>query len=154
MKIGMKLVLSFASASAIGAVIGAVGFSALARTKHVIEEIGSNDLPAVQALLTLQESAAEIKAAQRSLLDVSISPAERESLYATIEHAEETAHDAWSVYERCAKSEKETELWTRLAPAWATLEKNGHDFAAIAHEMDGVIEAYNRSDRATRMTIT
>src|SRR5690606_16477116 len=121
---------------------------ALARTKHVIEEIGSNDLPAVQALLTLQESAAEIKAAQRSLLDVSISPADRNKLYKAIEHAEDTAHEAWSMYEQCVKSEAENELWTRLAPAWAALEKNDHDFASIAHQMDGVIEAYNRTERA------
>jgi methyl-accepting chemotaxis protein len=148
MKIGLKLVLSFASVSAICAAVGAIGFWSLSRTTNVIEDVGLEKLPGVQALLTIESSAAHLEAAQRTLLDMGVPMEERLALYGEIAEDEKRYADAWEAYDSLRKADREGEMWTAMASVsteWATENK---DFLAISRRLDDAMRTFSATKRS------
>lgn len=147
MKIGSKLVLSFSAVAIIGAIVGAVGFWGLGKTGSVIEALGGETLPAVSDALRIRNAASELKATQRTLLNVTVDPAERERLYANIAHDSERFHEAWNSYAAAPATPREREIWSRVEAIRAQWEADNNAFIEISSSFDELAKNYNQSKR-------
>jgi phosphoglycerate-specific signal transduction histidine kinase len=66
--IGKKLIVSFISVATITLILGIVGYYGAVESGRSIEEIGSVQLPSVDSLLTIKNSAERIRGTVRTLI--------------------------------------------------------------------------------------
>ena len=89
MKLSTKLTTGFGSLMAIAAVLGAASYYSSNRNARSIGFLAAEELPAVQALLTMKDAGNTIKACQRTLLSFDLDPAIRLRQTATTAKARE-----------------------------------------------------------------
>ncbi len=129
--IGKKLIASFLAIAVITAGLGLVGYYGAVKSDAAIIEIGVVRLPSVQSLLTIDENAQRIKAAQRTLLNAAASVADRQRQPQTAAKAKEECEAAWKIYEPLPQTTEEAALWKEFVPAWEQWQKDNDEFFKI-----------------------
>jgi methyl-accepting chemotaxis protein len=132
MKLGYKLIGSFVIVAVITLVVGFLGWNGARTMNRHINDIGSIRLPAVQNLLLIKFGFEQLRTAQRTLLNPSLSSEERQRQFANIDKARACYQDAWKQFEILPRNDDEEQLWRAFVPAvanWKT--ENDRFFEAV-----------------------
>ncbi|MFZ5828872.1 MAG: HAMP domain-containing methyl-accepting chemotaxis protein, partial [Planctomycetota bacterium] len=135
-----KLVGSFVVVAAIAALVGTVGYWSVNALSRDVTDIGLVRLPGVESVLRIQRGAEQVKAAQRSLLNLDLSLAERKRQYDEIASARDDYGTAWKRYEALPHTAEESALWKHFGPAWQAWREDNNAFFELSAEIDKVIE--------------
>ncbi len=138
MKTGTKILVGFALALAITAIVGVVGYQGISSLGGHVEAVGKVKLPSVQALQTMQIGAERIKAAQRTMLNLSMSADVRARQRDNVAKARQMYEEAWKTYEALPKTAQEEELWKELVPAWQQWRADNNKFFQLLDELDAL----------------
>ena len=140
--IGKKLFFSFLVVAAITLLLGLLGYHGAAKSEEAVRKIGTNSLPKVQSLLVIAENAQRIKAAQRTLMNPSLSPADRARQPVTVAKARETYGAAWKVIESLPQSAEESANWKKFAALWNEWRNDNVEFFKLSGEYDAMSAFY------------
>jgi methyl-accepting chemotaxis protein len=149
-KIGLKLVMSFAAVSAVGALIGGAGIWGLQKSTHAANILGDEGLPAVESLMAMSAAANEIKAAERTLLDPSLTSEERKAQFSHIKHGIEVASEARAVFDSIHHEPSLDALWVEFTPLWDEWQKQGKVLTDLASRFDEMAAGYNSTPYAAK----
>ncbi len=133
-----KLILSFGLVALICAVVGVVGWGGAARMKGQLLGTGEVDIPGLQAILNLKEAQSTIKAAERALLNPSLSLEKRALEEESLRGAFESAGAAIAAYQALPKSDRETELWNRFLGTWNTWKGSVDEFLQMSGQVNAL----------------
>ena len=136
--IGQKLIVSFLSVAAITLLLGLVGYFGAVRSNEAVTEIGVNRLPGVQSLLTIRESAEQIKSAQRTLLSPNLSLADRQSQADRVASARSSYTAAWKMYEKLPQTSTEAAKWQEFVPAWELWRQDNNEAFKLNSELESI----------------
>lgn len=136
--IGKKLIVSFLGLAAITLILGLLGFWGANKSGGSIEEIGMVRLPSVDSLRTIKGRGNEIKAAQRSLLDLGMSKEDRARQHETLAKAQEVIDAAWKVYEPLPQTPEEAQIWKQFVPAWSKWREENNKFFEMNRKIDAL----------------
>lgn len=127
LSIGYRMLAGFLFVALLCVVVGATGWLALGKMERNIREVGEVRLPSVSSLLELSNAAANIRVAQRTLLNQALSNEERERQFASIAAEEANAKRAWDKFAALPQSEEEVVLWNAFVPLYEDyLKENTH----------------------------
>lgn len=138
MKLGMKITLGFASLVCIAIILGAAGYYSAIKSGGAITDLADNALPSVRNLMLIKQAGAEIKTAQRTLLNMDIKPAVRENQYKVVKKARESYEAAWSAYEAVPMEPNEAALAKEFHVAWDQYRKDNNEFFRLTHELEAL----------------
>ncbi len=138
MKIGTKLVASFAGVAGICGIVGVVGVVGLTRVSESVSEIGEHRLPGVQNLLEIRSGGLEIKAVQRTLLDLNLPADARQRQYDRLAQITDDYSKAWRLYDEAEHMHDEEQLWNRFTPAWDAWIDQNETFFTLAKQIDAL----------------
>src|SRR5690606_1696349 len=116
----------------------------------IVQEVGGESLPAVREALTLEDRAAAIKAAQRTLIDITVSAADRAKLYSEIEDAEARFDHAWEMYASLPNTPRTGELWKKLSDVRERWRRDNETFTERAKALDAAAAKFNATPRAAQ----
>jgi len=138
MKTGTKVLAGFGIALAVAVIVGIVGYRGISNLSKNVEEIGAVRMPGLGALLTIQRGSEKIKAAQRTLINLSADEEVRARQMDNIAKARSMYEDAWKEYEALPKTAEETELWKQLQTSWQEWRSDNNDFFKLMTELEGL----------------
>jgi methyl-accepting chemotaxis protein len=121
-----KLSAGFIFVALLNILVGIFGLTGTSNLGNALNEIGNKDLPSVQALLTMKESLTTIKAAERSMVNPSITVDIREQENTRMKEGMDSLELAKKIYEPLEKSKEEQEVWKNFLGVWE-LWKNEHN---------------------------
>jgi len=136
MKIAAKLLLSFFIVALITGLVGFIGFNGISKMNNSIVEIGEVRLPSIQSLLVMSEAQTAVKAAERTILNDTITKDERVKEYESIRAAFDRADEAWKIYEPLPQTQEESVLWKQFVPMWNEWRKGVDTFLGMAEDLD------------------
>lgn len=116
-KLGVKLIGGFLLTAVIALVIGLVGIYEVTNLSEHITQIGTEKLPAVSNLGTIQTSIRELEGAMRTLISPYIDDETRSQQYANLQQAREQYGEAVAVYESLPKTPEEAAAWSNFKTA-------------------------------------
>jgi methyl-accepting chemotaxis protein len=135
--IGKKLIVSFISVAAITLILGIVGYYGATESERSIAELGSVQLPSVDSLLTIKNSAERIRGTVRTLIIAGLPIDIRQRQANNLALAQNEADSAWKVIEQLPRTKEESEVWNQFVSAWN----------AWKGENDKLIELFKQFDR-------
>ncbi|MFC1855334.1 MCP four helix bundle domain-containing protein, partial [Thermodesulfobacteriota bacterium] len=135
-KMGPKLIGAFCVVTVITAIVGLVGYNSTMTTMGYLDEIGEENLPAVQALLTISEAQTAVDSDERALLSAKITGDRRDGIYSDLQEAWAEIDENWATYEPLPRIKEADVLWKELAPKWAIWKGNHQEFIKMAKELD------------------
>ncbi|TVM32831.1 methyl-accepting chemotaxis protein [Oceanidesulfovibrio marinus] len=116
-KLGVKLIGGFLLTAVIALAIGLVGIYEVTSLSERIREIGTEKLPAVSNLGTVQTSIRELEGAMRTLNCPYIDNETRNQQYVNLQQAREEYGSAVAVYEPLPKTPEEAAAWNSFKTA-------------------------------------
>lgn len=119
LKLGTKLLLSFAAVALIALVVGSVGYYGAAKNQQAMHETGSVRLPGVDSLLITKASLERIRAVVETISDADASVELRKKEYDELTQLREKYASALKTYEALPKTTEEASLMARFEPALA-----------------------------------
>lgn len=131
-KVGQKLIGAFLSVATIAAIVGAVGLLQVGTLSGALDEVSSDFLPSVQALLTMSEAQSAIDGSENALLSTVAGDHERQAAYARFDAKFAQMAAAESVYTALSASPEEQVLWADASPKLAAWQKSHETFVALA----------------------
>ena len=134
--IGRKLATAFVVVGVITFALGSVGYYAVRGDRLVVEDLGTQHLPAVDSLNQLRQGATAIKTAQRTLLVPDLDPQVRQRQYENVNRIREEYQAAWKTYEALEKSGAEAELWAKVVPAWEAWKIENNKYFELCQALD------------------
>jgi methyl-accepting chemotaxis protein len=161
-KLTGKLSIGFVFVSLLTILVGFFGLRGLLKLGDAVDEIGNRRLPSVQALLTMKEALTTMKAAERSLVNPSITIDIREIEGTRMSEALTSFESARKTFEPIARKTEEEDIWKSFLVMWdnwkkehETLIKDIKSFetarAANAHNInDYYAKMYNQAFKATQ----
>jgi methyl-accepting chemotaxis protein len=138
LNIQKKLLLSFGSIALVCAVIGIAGWLGADRIDEKLVATGRGDVPGLQAILSLNETASSINANQMSLLNPALPLAERDVLHNEIAEGFQKADDFVSTYQNMQMSEKEAERWKVFMASWGNWRSKVDQFLTLSTEVNNL----------------
>jgi methyl-accepting chemotaxis protein len=136
MKLGTKMIISFAAVALITLLLGIVGYYGATQSVKAIEEIGVVRLPSVESLLVIKDSAQDIRAVLRTLVIPGIPLEDRRRQSNNLAKARERYEKAWKIYEPLPQTLEEAELWKRFVPAWNAWQEENNKFLELSKQID------------------
>ncbi|MEW6173925.1 MAG: methyl-accepting chemotaxis protein [Bacillota bacterium] len=134
MKLGAKTIAALCAVTLIAVVVGLVGYLGMAGIIKMTDEIAENNLPSVQALLTINQAQTAIKAAERTMLVPGITQEELRRQPVNIKKAWEEIDAAWKKYESVKHSEEQEALWKEFVPVWEAWKQDHEEFLKLYDE--------------------
>ncbi|RPI62835.1 MAG: hypothetical protein EHM48_03480 [Planctomycetaceae bacterium] len=134
MKLGTKIGAGFAVLLVVALALGGLGYYGAMESQKSIKEIGQKQLPGLQDILVIKDSASAIKAAQRTLMDASQSAEVHERQYANMAKFRDIYGAAWKDYESLPKTAQEEQSWKNLGAAWDKWRTANNEFMALCAE--------------------
>ncbi|MBW1991609.1 MAG: MCP four helix bundle domain-containing protein [Deltaproteobacteria bacterium] len=120
-KLSIKLIGGFMAVALITLGLGFMGWRTVSSMDVRLEKMSNVHLPAWQNLAKISRSMEFLLAAQRTLLNPSLSEVERQVQRRNLEKAKETYQAACQAYEALPKGEEEAQVWeefVQAADAW------------------------------------
>jgi len=138
LKLATKMIMAFGVVAAIALGLGLTGYYGAVKSDEAIEDIGMVRLPSVQSLLVIKENANDIKAAQRTLLDLGLAKEIRQRQYDNVAAAREAYLAAWKVYEPLPQTPEEAGLWKQFVPAWDKWREQNNVFFELTKKIEAM----------------
>ncbi len=137
MKIGQKLIGSFAIVAMIGAIIGGVGWYGIGVLEESMDQIASVRLPAVDALLTMDAKMGDVATAQMELLNPKVPVEEAQEFYQSIEVALGEAEENVKKFEKLIMDDTERKMYVDVMAAFTALHQASDEFVNFSKDLDG-----------------
>lgn len=131
-----KLLFSFGSIALICAVIGVVGWLGADRIDDKLVATGRGDVPGLQAILKLDETASRITASEQALLNPALSLMERIRHHEEISKSFSNADTLIGDFERIEKSAEDEIRWKLLQSDWTAWRGKIESFLTISDEIN------------------
>jgi len=131
-----KLLLAFGSVALVCAVIGVVGWLGAGRIETKLVATGRGDVPGLQAVLGLDETASRITAAQQALLNPALPLSVRSLRHEEIQASFEKADSLIDIYQGISKSTEEEMLWKDVLAAWSQWREKVDGFLAVSSRVN------------------
>jgi methyl-accepting chemotaxis protein len=131
-----KLIGGFLVAAVATAIVGAAGLYYLNEVGNAVDDIGTNHMPSVVALLTISQAQTAVNASENALTSRRLEMAKRQQHYSTIQEAFNRADEARRSYEPSPRTSDEERLWKRFVPAWDKWKEDHRSFIEISRELD------------------
>ena len=139
--IAKKVLVGFAGGVLLMVTMGGLSYRAVKDLGAMTEDLGTNKLPAVEAIGTINEAKTAIMAGERDLA-IAGDPAAAEPrrlARVRIEEGMKRAEEAWQRYEALPQTTLEARLWKNFTPEWDRW-KHDHDAAMTAlQERDALL---------------
>ncbi|HQL21517.1 MAG TPA: methyl-accepting chemotaxis protein [Opitutaceae bacterium] len=128
LQLGTKLALGFGSIVAIVLLLGGLSFYGSDKNARNLDDLAHNQLPAVSALLSLQNNANIVKTCLRTLTNLDLEPAVRQAQYTNIDTARSEIERLWKRYDATARTAEEETAWRDFQASWVALRKENNEF--------------------------
>jgi len=152
MTLGRKLAFGFGMLMLVALFLGAASYYESSRNARSICQVADNELPGVQALLTLSGQSMSIKAAQRTIMNLDADPSDWKRQHETIAAARKICEAEWKVYNSLPKSPQQEAAWKDLQLAWTAWNTDSEQFIQLSLGFERLTEAYWRSERAKTLS--
>src|SRR5471030_2310307 len=123
--LGLLLVMAFA-------------FMGLKKQSTLLNEIGKNNMPSIQALQTISERQTALRSASRGVENVAAYPEE---------HGE--IERAWKIYDALPQQPEEADVWKQFVVQWDTWKKRDVLVSDIMGEITRTPDLAKRKDMFT-----
>jgi len=131
-----KLFGAFALVALVCLLVGLTGWWGSARLNTMLLRVSNEDVPALEAIQSLSQSLAAMKASERTLLDATLPFVEREREYVALKKVREGARQAIEQVGRFDHGVEESALWQDFLAQFAEWETNLDDFLLLSQEFD------------------
>lgn len=152
MKLSSKLGAGFGSLMLIAASLGIVSNYSSNRNAQSIQNLATNQLPAIRAVLTIENAGNVIKACQRTLLSFNLDPAVRQRQQETAAKARAGYEQAARTFDALPKTPEMEAKWTETKTDWQTWSGASNEFSRMSDEFDQLAKTYNLTGRAKSMS--
>ncbi len=136
--LGKKLLTGFIGVSAIGLLLGGLGYYAAMQGLQQVEELGAVRLPSVQNLLIMDRECRVLDGVMHSLARGELSLAQREELYEQAERAAADYQKAWETYAPLPQTPEEAQVWKQLVPVANAWLKASERFLDVNRDFDAL----------------
>jgi hypothetical protein len=130
-KLTPKLIGSFLIVALLTAVIGFFGMTGISKLGDIIEDISSDQLPTVKAVLNMRAGITKILAADRSLLIEKSDNKELDYQYGRMLDAIDRFEKAKNVYEQLPKDNEESKFWSEVLTISQNYRASHDEFANL-----------------------
>ncbi len=134
--IGKRLTAGFCVVGGITLVLGLSGYYGAATTAQDFTEVVDGRVPAVEVALTLQRTAAAVRATQQALVTTQLQHEARQGAYQEIADARAHSDAACQKYESLTQAAVGGDLWPRVTDAWRTWWAENDKFFALCRQVD------------------
>jgi methyl-accepting chemotaxis protein len=136
MKLGVKMMVSFAVVALITLILGVVGYYGTTRSQKAIGEVGTVRLPSVDSLLIIKENAENIRGTMRTLAIPGLPQEIRQRQYNNLTKARAEYEKAWKIYEGLPQTPQVAELWKRFGPIWNAWGEVNGKYVELSKQID------------------
>jgi methyl-accepting chemotaxis protein len=116
LKLSSKLIVSFMIAAVITLVVGIVGLVGVYRLSASVKDIGNDNLPSIQTLLTIHGDMFDISNNQTTLLIESINKTDRQAIYDDYDELMKDIDENWKKKQLIISNRFDVEMKQKLAP--------------------------------------
>jgi methyl-accepting chemotaxis protein len=135
-KIGQKLIGSFAIVALICGIVGLVGWSGIGKLDKSMDEIASQRMPAVQALGTMDAVMGDVSTAQMELLNPYATIEECHGFYEGIDQAFKEINDAAEKFRETISDDEEERIFNEIMTAYDVFQKASDEFIKTSKDLD------------------
>ena len=135
-----KIVVLLAVAVAALVVVMAIALQGLKRQGAMLDEIGKNRMPSVEALQEINEGETAIRSANRAVDALVLYPEDTAELASQIKRRNETyarIDKAWKVYEPLPQGAEEEKVWKVFVQQWDTWKRKDAEFGELLVQLHG-----------------
>jgi methyl-accepting chemotaxis protein len=118
MKLGVKLIGSFAVVAGVCALVGIVGFAGITRAGASMHEVAEVRLPSVVGIGEIRQAHTGVRAINNALMVEGLSPEQRGTLRAAMQQAWHDLQQGWDTYAPLPQTTEEAALWNEFVPAF------------------------------------
>jgi hypothetical protein len=140
MKTGTKILAGFGIAIVIAAVVGVVGWSGIATLRTSLVDVGDVRLKTVRELGDIDVAANQIKASQRTLLNLDLDMALRQRQDSTMAKSKADYQKSFQIYGAVSHTAEEAALWKSFQEAWAKWLADSEKFIALSKQYDALVD--------------
>ena len=133
-KVSVKLIGGFLFVALFVLIVGAVGYINVSKLSDNIEEITTNRMPSIVALLQISIAQRSIDSAENSLLYTKFSNDQTAEIIKSFSKNKALAEKAWKIYEPLPQTKEEEVLWSKFVPAWNKWWNEHLKLETLAHE--------------------
>jgi len=126
MNLETKLFSAFGLMGGIVLAVGVVGWSGSHRLSKHIDTLSNNTLPSVTGLWKINEGQTQVQSSERALLNVLLTPENRQGELARIKEAWQQIDEGFKQYEGPPQTEEEKKIYKEFLQAWKVW-KQDHD---------------------------
>ncbi len=154
LKLGTRLMLSFAAVTFLALVIGSVGYYGASRNEHAMQDAGSVRLPGVDSLLLAKAALERIRGVVEGLSRADLTPAARQQHYDELTQLRQTYGAALTKYNSLPKTADETVLAARFETAVAAWRTQNNQALELSRqfERNGVVDPEALALQIERLT--
>ncbi len=135
-KLSVKLMLGFLSVGLIVLVMGIAGYYGALINERSVDEIGLVQLPKIDSLLIVRDSAENIRGTMRTLTIAGLSADMRQRQYDNLTAARGIYEAAWKRYEGLPQTPEEARLWQQFTRAWNDWQQANGRLVELSGEVD------------------
>jgi methyl-accepting chemotaxis protein len=148
--IGKKLIGGFLVGSMICAIVGVVGFLGMGQMMNGFDQVTTNRMPSVDALLTMSDAINAVMVGERGLINSRLlDPQMRQAQYAYIDKAWAGADKAWRIYEPLPQTREEARVWSEFVPLWNNWKSGHEQVRRLCERKDQLMAAGMDTDGST-----
>jgi methyl-accepting chemotaxis protein len=136
MKIGQKLIGSFGIVALICGIVGGIGWYGVRQLDMSMDEIASDRLPSIQAILEADACTGDIEIAHMSLLNSQATVAEIRGVYSEIEAAHKIVVEHFDEYEKFISDDAEKQAFAEVKDAYEAYRQGSDEFVGVSKQMD------------------
>jgi methyl-accepting chemotaxis protein len=136
MSLQKKLFGAFSLVAAICLLVGLTGWWGSSRLKEILFTTSLEKVPALEAVLSLSLALEAMKSTERTLLDATLSLAQRDAEYAALAKAREKADTTMANFSSFTHSPAELELWQEFTGQFAGWKSELDAFLELSHAFD------------------
>ncbi|MHB8068659.1 MAG: methyl-accepting chemotaxis protein [Desulfobaccales bacterium] len=135
-KLSTKLLGGFICVALITLAVGYLGWSSATRLIGYLNEVGKQDLPGIQNVLTMQKNLETIRTSQNALMNPLNDQARRQRFFGYIAQARENYQKSWNAYEALPKNGDEAKMWGQAKQAVKAWAVENDKFFNLAKDLD------------------
>ena len=136
LKLSSKLLTGFVLMALIIAFTGVVGYYAMSLMRSGEDEIATNRLPSVQALLETYQAQTEADSTENALLSKELEGQERQTEYDKLTQSLKRAEDRIKTYEALPHAGEEKTVWDKFVSAWDKWKTDDSDYLKLSKQYD------------------
>ncbi|MYM21360.1 methyl-accepting chemotaxis protein [Duganella sp. FT135W] len=115
-----------------------IAFSGMKTQGQMLSEIGTNRMPSVQTLLTINEAQTAIRSASRAIDAMSVSPDDVAAIAHELKRKQEgwaRAEKAWKIYDPLPQEPEEEKVWNIFVKQWEAWKQRDAMISDIANQI-------------------